>query len=195
MKKILICLTAMSLLISSKSAKAQKLDLMSIQVHGENANIWFFHYGEKFTWYVMECWPDNFLLTKFGPPTFNLSDSVSLTLAAGPDFSVEGKEVFSSFTIDAVPVVKKYPFYGVFVNEGGVVKDGKFFYLFRHTMLYKNVGVRYWGCGLLGEPNKDLKIGPMVRYYANKKFSIDGWFSVNPHDSEKFFEIVFDIKL
>lgn len=193
MRKLLIALLAMAFV--SMVIPAEASDSMSIQLHAKNANIWFFHYGKSITWYVMEVWPSNFLLTKVGPPTFSLNDNISLTVAAGPDFSVTGKEIFQSFTVDAVPVVYKGGFLGVFVNESGITKDGRINYYFRHTVTLKNVGLRWSGSGLFGDSNKHLQIGPIIKYQAAKKLSLEGWFSVNPHNGEKSFELAFNIVL
>lgn len=195
MRKSLSVLLAMAFIFMAVPVFAEASDSMSIQLHANSVNIWFFHYGKNITWYFMEVWPANFLLTKIGPPTFILSGNVSLTVAAGPDFSVEGKEIFESFTVDAVPVVHIGDLLGVFVNEVGVSKDGRMKYFFRHTTTYKNVGLRWSGSGLLGDPNEHLQIGPMVEYTVNKKFSLEGWFAVNPYNREKSFEISFNIDL
>lgn len=168
---------------------------MSIFVNAEKLHIWFFHYGEKLTFYTLEVWPQNFLLTKLGPPVLKFGDNLSLTLAAGPDFSVRGKSVYESFTADVIPVVCKGPFLGIFVNEAGINKDKKGLYLFRHSITYRDIGVRYCGLGCFGEENECLQAGPMARYRINEKFCMEGWFSVNAHDKEKRFEFVFNVKL
>jgi len=193
MRKLLVLLLAIAFVLMAVPVEAS--DSMSIQLYANSANIWYFHYGKNITWYFLEIWPANFLLTKVGPPAFSLSDNISLTVAAGPDFSVEGKDVFQSFTVDAVPVISNDSFLAVLINEAGITKDGRIKYFFRYTMTYKNVGLRWSGSGLFGDPNEHLQIGPTIKYQVSKKFSLEGWFAINPHNNEKNFEVTFNIGL
>jgi len=195
MKKALIVLlvTIFSLTIIPLAANAE--DSISIQLYPNGANIWFFHYGKKITWYLMEAWPKNFVLTKIGPPVLTLSKDIALVVAAGPDFLAEGKTLFQSFTFDAIPVISRGFFSGIFVNEAGINKDGKAIYFFRHSLTYRNIGLRWSGFGIFGQKMTTLQVGPMVKYQVSKKFSLEGWFAINPRDREKKIELVFNIDL
>jgi len=195
MKKLLNVLLVMIFMSLVIPRNLNAGDSIQIQVSPKSANIWFFHYGKKLTWYVMEIWPKGFILTKIGPPSFKLSKSVSLTIAAGPDFSAGGENLFQSFTLDVVPVISKNSLLGIFVNEVGVNKEGKTIYLFRHSLTLKNIGLRWKGFGVFGEKNEHLQIGPMIRYFASKKLSVEAWFAVNPHNGEKMIELSIGIGL
>jgi hypothetical protein len=195
MKKVLIVLvvTIFSLTIIPLAVNAD--DSISIQLYSNGANIWFFHYGKTITWYLMEDWPKNFVLTKIGPSVLTLSKDIALVVAAGPDFLAEGKSLFQSFTLDVVPVIGGGVFSAVFINEAGINRDGKAIYFFRHSITCKNIGLRWSGFGIFGQKMTNLQIGPMVKYQASKKFSLEGWVSINPHNREKKIELVFNIDL
>jgi hypothetical protein len=143
-------------------------DEIQIQVYPENANLWYFHSPAKgLNFYFMRVWPGDFMLTKFGPPAFQISKSFSLCVAAGPDLNVDSdtlKGMYESLTIDVVPVIVKSGFCGVFINEFGPNKDGKAVYFFRHTVTYNGPGLRWSGSGIVGRKADCFRIGPVYQF-------------------------------
>lgn len=193
MRKLSSIFLAIAFILTVIPSAVNASDLLSIQLYSDNALIKFFHSDKKITWALMEVWPKNVLVTRIGPPAFTLSKGIYLTVVAGPNFSVKGKDLFQSFLLDAIPVINKGSFLGVFITEAGINKDGKAIYSFRHNITCKNIGLRWSGSGTFGEKNENLQIGPMAKYQVNKKFSLEGWFAINPHNREKMVELVFNI--
>jgi len=183
----------LAIIVPSNQAMAS--DELSFVVHPDSMQQWYFHYGKKVTWYIMNIWPSNFLLTKIGPPEMKLGEGVFLTLAAGPDLNVKGKDLFQSFTIDAVPVVSKGSFLFVGVTEAGINKDGKGIYFFRYHATYKGIGARWSGSGIFNEKNEHFQVGPMVSFKPSEKTCFECWFATDIHSGEHMIEFVAKIKL
>lgn len=188
------------LLVFSFSYLLAGSEEISLRAYSQNSQIWFFHYGPKITWYIMDIWPGNFILTKIGPPGIKVNKNLSVTIAAGPDLATSGKKVFKSFTADVVPVINWGNLGGVFINEVGIDKDGKAIYFFRYSLCRKewirktDVGVRLSGSGEFGQTNTNLYIGPMVRYHVNKTFSVEAWIGKEMHNGDLQMELVGNIR-
>ena len=171
-----------------------KADEVMVNLYPEKANLWYFHCPEKgFNFYFLNVWPNNYLLTKFAPPTFKISESLSFQIAVGPDLALKAdkfSDLFESFTADIMPIFSKGDFFVFLVNEFGINKDGKFIHFLRHTATYKDIGVRFMTCGTFGEKVNYLFLGPVFK--AGK---LQLWVAKDFQNEKWQIEFTFNIKL
>jgi hypothetical protein len=154
------------ILVASVNLMAQ--DKVDIQLYSSSAKLWYFHSPAKgLNFYFLSVWPNGILLTKFGPPAFQINKTTSVSVAVGPDLNGKAKElkgIFESFALDVVPVVFSGKFSAVLVNEVGINKQGKGVYLLRHSIGYDKIGVRWNTCGVFGQKAYFFRIGPTYRF-------------------------------